>query len=65
MSFFPLAESRKGSLCRVCETNLCDVISPFARVVFYRRLTERVANSSGVCRKMTENKRVENITILY
>ena len=35
MSFFPMAESRKGSLCRVCETNLCDVISPFARVAFY------------------------------
>lgn len=44
MSFFPMAESRKGSLCRVCEMNLCDVISPFARVAFHRRLTERVAN---------------------
>ena len=35
MSFFPMAESRKGSLCMVCEMNLCDVISPFARVAFY------------------------------
>ena len=35
MSFFPLAESRKGSLCRVSKTNLCDVISSFARVAFY------------------------------
>ena len=44
MSFFPLAERSKGSLCRVSKTNLCDVISPFARVAFRRRLTERVAN---------------------